>query len=232
MAKFSSKIEIINHFDDLINRLDIDIDDCLEKCDNKQLLDDLVKSSDTSRKFFRTRFDHFNLEFFERYNSSSRHEESALDLSTKVVDYLSQVRTKTIDELRKAQNETLKYYSDNNSTRFFKIELLTNEKKNIDEIKSELYAEKYYFQVHLKQSEKRLWAFNVFTFVTDFYLSQFYIDSLEYLTFFLSVIIIKYYSYIIYLYHKKRKLINAETEPLGADPIIDNVTFTINKNRH
>ena len=100
MTKFSAKIEIINHFDDLINRLDIDIDDCLEKCDNKQLLDDLVKSSDTDRKFFRTRFDHFNLEFFERYNSSSRHE-SALDLSTKVVDYLSQVRTKTINELNR-----------------------------------------------------------------------------------------------------------------------------------
>ena len=28
---FSSKIDIINHFDDLINRIDIDIDSSLEK---------------------------------------------------------------------------------------------------------------------------------------------------------------------------------------------------------
>ena len=174
MEKLSPKIEIINHFDNLINRLDIDIDDSLEKCDNKQLLDDLVRSSETNRKYFRTRFDHFNLEFFERYNSSSKHE-SPLDLSTKVVDYLRQVRTKTIDELRKAHNETLKYYSDN-STRFKSEQ--TNE-KTIDELKSELYAEKYYFQVHLTQETKRLWYFSLFTFVTDFYMSPSDITSLE-----------------------------------------------------
>ena len=45
MARFSPKIEIINHFDNLINRVDIDIDICLEKYNNKQILGELLKSS-------------------------------------------------------------------------------------------------------------------------------------------------------------------------------------------
>ena len=34
MEEFSPKIEIINHFDNLINRIDIDIEDSLEKYDD------------------------------------------------------------------------------------------------------------------------------------------------------------------------------------------------------
>ena len=80
---------------------------------------------------------------------------------------------KTIEELRKAQEETLQCYK-HNSSRF------KSEQLNIDELKSELFfAEKFYFQVNLKQSEKKLWAFNIFTFVTDFYMSQSDIDLLE-----------------------------------------------------
>ena len=82
---------------------------------------------------------------------------------------------KTIEELRKAQEDTLEYYRLNSSR--FKSEL-SNE-KNIDELRSELFAEKFFFQINLTQSEKILWPFNVFTFVTDFYLSTSDIDSLE-----------------------------------------------------
>lgn len=35
MSKISPKIEIINRFDDLINKIDIDFDICLEKYDDK-----------------------------------------------------------------------------------------------------------------------------------------------------------------------------------------------------
>ena len=82
---------------------------------------------------------------------------------------------KTIEELRKAQEETIEYYRFNSER--FKSEQ-TNE-KDIDELRSELFAEKFYFQVNLKQSETRLWAFNTFTFVSDFYMSPSDIDSLE-----------------------------------------------------
>ena len=73
-----------------------------------------------------------------------------------------QIRIKTIEQLKKSQEETIEYY-----------------KLNSDRFKSELFADKFYFQVNLKQSEKRFWPFNVFTFATDFYISQFYIELLE-----------------------------------------------------
>ena len=74
---------------------------------------------------------------------------------------------KTIVEMKNAQKETLEYYKLNSER--FKSELI--EEKNLEELRNELFAEKFYFQ--------SLLAFNVFTFSTDFYLSQSDIDSLE-----------------------------------------------------
>ena len=42
MERYSPKIEIINHFDDLINRIDIDIDHCLEKYNDEKVLGELL----------------------------------------------------------------------------------------------------------------------------------------------------------------------------------------------
>jgi CRISPR/Cas system Type II protein with McrA/HNH and RuvC-like nuclease domain len=49
MTKLSPKIEIINHFDNLINRVDIDIESSLEKFNDQQLLNELLKSSKYDR---------------------------------------------------------------------------------------------------------------------------------------------------------------------------------------
>ena len=82
---------------------------------------------------------------------------------------------KTIDELRKAQEEALEYYKLNSLC--FKSELCDEE--NIDQFRSKLFAEIFYFQINFKQTDKIYWPFNVFTFLTDFYMSPSEIDSLE-----------------------------------------------------
>ena len=174
MERLSPKIEIINHFDKLINKVDIDIDSNLGKYNDKQLLGELIKSSETNRSYFRNFNYYFNLNPFDTNDTidSSKQNFNSWPESTKVSDYLKQVRMKTIEELKKAQEETLEYYKINSSS--FKTE------QTIDELKSKLFAEKFYFQIHIKYTDRnRLWAFNVFSFVTDFYLSQSYIDSLE-----------------------------------------------------
>ena len=164
---FSPKIEIINHFDNLINRIDIDIDSSLEKYNDQQLISEILLSCENNRRDFRSRDFDFNVKFFDSYNQNL----NSWPETTKVVDYLKQIRMRTIKELKNAQEETIEYYK-LNSDRF--------KEKNIEEMKSDFFAEKFYFQVNLKQSEKRLLCpFNVFTFVTDFYLSQSNIDSLE-----------------------------------------------------
>ena len=52
MAKFSPKIEIINNFDNLINAIDIDIDICLDKYTDEQVLGELLSSFEYNRKNF------------------------------------------------------------------------------------------------------------------------------------------------------------------------------------
>ena len=192
---FSSKLEIIDHFDNLIQRVDIDIEESLEKYHEEQVIGNLQcyksykkNEKDINRKIFGI----FGiLEFNKSLNKlyeiddhnwlkeSKKREEMLLtngiyneleyketyktvDLwseSTKVVDYLNQVRMRTIEELRKAQEETLEIY-----------------KLRSDDSKSQLFQEKFYFQV---LSERKEWIFNLFTFVTDFFLSQKDITLLE-----------------------------------------------------
>ena len=154
---YTTYVIYVYYFDNLINRIDIDIESSLEKYSDKQLLSEMLKNSEDNRWCFRNIYKKFNIEFFETFDSSKPNLESWPE-STKVVDYLNQVRMKTIEKLKRAQEETLEYYK-----RF----------------KGELFAQKFYFQINFKKSEKRLWPFNVFTFVTDFYISQSNIDSLE-----------------------------------------------------
>ena len=174
MERFSPKIEILNHFDNLVNRIDIDIDSSIEKFNAQQLLSELLKSFHINRSLSKRCVD-FQIFFYDTIIDSPKQNLDSIPESTKVVDYLKQIRMRTIEELRKAQEETIEYYKLNSGR--FKSEL--TKEKNIDELRSELFAEKFYFQIHLNQPEKRFWAFNVFTFVTDFYMSASDINSLE-----------------------------------------------------
>ena len=132
MERFSSKIKIINYFDNLINRIDIDIDSSLEKYNDKHLLSQIVKSSEKNRLNFRdiSNTNRFDVKFFDTFDSTNQNFNSCPE-STKVVEYLNQIRMKTIEELKKAQEETLEYYKINSER--FKSEQ-TNE-KNIEELR-------------------------------------------------------------------------------------------------
>ena len=169
MTNFSPKIEIINHFDNLINNVDIEFELCLEKFNDRQVLGQLIESTAADRDNFRNKKACFNLELFSAIESF---ENNIWTESTKVIDYLNQVRLRTIEELRKAQEDSLEYYKLSRSSQ-------QTDNKSIDQLKSELFSKKFYFQVNFTQSTKRLWYFNLFTFVTDFYISHSDINSLE-----------------------------------------------------
>ena len=51
MKSFGSKLEIINHFDNLIQQMDIDIEECIEKYNQDQYLGDLSFFKTQERKF-------------------------------------------------------------------------------------------------------------------------------------------------------------------------------------
>ena len=174
METFSPKIEIINHFDNLINRIDIDIDISLENYNDQQLISEILESSEKNRLEFKDHYLYFDVKFIDTIDSSKLNLDSWPE-TTKVVEYLQHLRLKTIEELKNAQEEAIENYKQNSAR--FKGEQI-NEKSR-DQLKSELFADKFYFQVQLKHPENRCWAFDVFTFVTDFYMSPFYIGALE-----------------------------------------------------
>ena len=183
----SPKIEIINHFDNLIHRVDIDIEECLEKYNEEQVLGDLrcfksiIKKEET-KIYVSESIELYELSMDKSYeieqpglkeeekinelltNKNSEELEyskivKTVDLwseETKVTDYLNQIRTRTIEELRKAQEEALEIY-----------------KSQSDDLN------KFYFQVNFSQSRRQQWIFKLFTFVTDFYMSPEDISLLE-----------------------------------------------------
>ena len=174
---FSPKKEIIDHFDSLINRVDVDIDECLQKYNQEQVLSELecfdirnrnVRGQDT---IYLNRSDSSRYSYLVediKYETVDEWPES-----TKVVDYLNRIRMRTIEELRKAQEETLDYYKQNSTQ--FKL-------NSMDEIRSELFKDKFHFQVLYKPEETKYaepWIFNLYTFVTDFYISSTDINLLE-----------------------------------------------------
>ena len=172
MAVFSPKTEIINHFDNLINRVDIDIDECLEKYNRDQVLGSLkcfqrnnrtIKNRELISSWFRT----------DVVYSQSQTIVDIWSESTKVVDYLKQVRIRTIDELRKAQEGSLDYIKLNRS------QFRTIKETNRNELNSQLFPEKLYFQLHYKIPDDITWVFKLYTLVIDFYMSQSDVELLE-----------------------------------------------------
>ena len=103
---FSPEMEIINHFDQLINRVDIDIEKSLKNHSQDQNLADLdIKSRNTIC------LKPLQFRYFDSFKSSVEKKEESVELwpeSTKVVDYLKQVRMRTIEELRKEQEDKSK----------------------------------------------------------------------------------------------------------------------------
>ena len=178
MASLSPKLEIINHFDRLINRLDIEIEESLEKYNEDQILGDL-KCFQAQRKIKSFRF-FFGLKFFDicesTQKSTTNETVDLLPKSIKVADYLNHLRLRTIEELRQALKDNLEYFKLISSC------FNTMNENNIDELKSQLFGEKFYFQVLYQPKDEYnqgKWFFNLFTFCVDFYMSPSDIFLLE-----------------------------------------------------
>ena len=178
--KLCPNIEIINYFDKLVDRVDIDIEQSIEKLGDR-LFKDLNclenRKVKTDRYYLiSNESSQTNNEQCEDVLRTTNNANNEVTKWTKVDDYLNQIRTRTIEELRKAEEESLKYLKSHASL---------NDLKDADELKSRLFANKFYFQVHYNPNNKAYqdaWVFNLYTFVVDFYLAPSEINFLEYYT--------------------------------------------------
>ena len=173
MIRLSPKVEIINHFDNLIHRVDVDIEQSIENY-NQQSVFGKLECFPIENRYSGTYYG-LNIEYFDSNESSQANKCEAINEwseSTLVIEYLKQLRQRTIDELRKAQEDSLKSES-------FDLQQL-KESKDVEEMRSRLFADKFYFQVFYKPTFTDPWVFNIFTIVVDFYLSPIDINYLEY----------------------------------------------------
>ena len=92
---------------------------------------------------------------------------------------MNQIREITINELKEAQKDNIEYF--NSVSSHVKMNFHLIDGKELDEIKSQMFGEKFYFQVCYKPNKEvvKEWAFKLFTIVTDFYMSPADINILE-----------------------------------------------------
>jgi DNA repair ATPase RecN len=130
MNGFSPKIEVINHFDNLINRVDIDIDECLEKYKQEQTIGELECFKTKRDVINRYKYIELKRNLFDQIEKppAKKRCQNLWSESTKVVDYLNQIREITIEELRQAQKDDLEYLK-LNSTNFVINDHLKDENK-------------------------------------------------------------------------------------------------------
>ena len=167
MDIFSPKKEIISHFDELIHQVDIKIEESLQKYNENQLLGDIV----LKERIFKSEEFKFELEMFD---SCKLQEAIEWSQSTKVVDYLNQIRMRIIEELRNEQKKIV----ENSSLFNHLIEEITDEKRK-EELKSQLLSNNFCFQIKIHKPDGLSLIFDFFTFVTDFYISQAEISILQ-----------------------------------------------------
>ena len=172
METFCPKIELINYFDDLINRVDIDIEECLEKCKEDELLGQKIQLN--AKNGNPGNYNKFKIRLIDSQQEEKLETVDLWSEKTKVVDYLNQVRMRTIEELRNDQKESVE-----NSSQFSHLKVLITDEKKKEELKSQLFADKFCFQVKITRQDLQKWFFNLFTFFTDFYMSPFDITLLE-----------------------------------------------------
>ena len=95
-----------------------------------------------------------NIEYFGSNESSEKNKCETINEwseSTKVIEYLKQVRQKTIDELRKAQEDSLEYLKSNS----FDLNHI-KESKDVEEMRSRLFADKFYFLNFINHNSQNL----------------------------------------------------------------------------
>ena len=183
MNRLSQSIEIIEHFDSLINRVDIDIEESVRKYSDEIVLSQL-KCFQIEQRNIKS-LERFSFKCFDSTESEKPIQYQTVDQwseSMKVIDYLNRIRERTISELRKAQEETLSQYKLNSSHFKSNYQQLIDE-KNTDEIRSEVFNGTFFFQVLYKPDDPKYaepWIFSLFTFNIDFYMSPTDINFLEY----------------------------------------------------
>ena len=152
------KLLIVDYYDSLIQKIDIYIEQLLEKYDKNDLLPDPIYYSYSVLKN--------NLDCNNNRNTEIPSDE--IGKGAKIVDYLEVVRDKSIEEIKKAQQANLQSYESNKERYKYDRKSLTHE--DVEEMRRGLFGDKFCFVLEIEGStEYNKPIINQCTVVTDFY---------------------------------------------------------------
>jgi hypothetical protein len=166
------KMLIVDYYDSLIRNVDIYIEELLEKYNETDLLPTILKN----RNLVPCPDTYDNIDGFkDPYSSKYEYGEmvSVVNVTPEVTrtrDYLELVRAKTIEEIKKAQEENLQSYELNKELYKYDRETLTDEK--IEEMRRNLFKDKFCFRMNFDDHN----LLRQRTIISDFYLDEKDID--------------------------------------------------------
>lgn len=186
----SPKLLITDHYDKMIQKLDISIEESLENYNENDLMpsrssdykgnhdSESESDSDSESEEEKSKIagfkDPHRLKF--NYDENKLFHLDVTPETTRVRDYLQLVRSKAIEELKKAEQKNLDNYELNKVLYKYDQETLTDER--IEEMKRNLFKDKFAFVLNIKEPNKSV--FKTHTILTDFYLDL-NEEDLEYL---------------------------------------------------
>lgn len=193
----NARIHIADYYASLRNELDIYTEELLEKFkdDDKIEYDEAEKEEedeeDTLTATSRVNEDKKEEQNFEVESFNDPYSEKFVydDLearvievgkSTKVKDYVNMVRSNAIKELKKVEEENLRYYNSNSSRIKFDRDKMNTSPECLEELRAQLFATKFSFLVLVEEFENKS-VFKLFTFIVDFYLNDNDIGILGYI---------------------------------------------------
>ena len=163
------KLLITDHYDKLIQQVDIYIEELLEKYNENDLLpednEEISLLEHTSNDFYDKD------EYKDPYESKYEYEMSKLDVTpgaTRIRDYLELIRSKSIEELKKAEKETLDSYEINKL--LYKYDRVNLTVDRVEEMKRNIFKDKFCFMLQFNKPDIRL--LKNYLIIIDFYIDN------------------------------------------------------------
>lgn len=163
------RLLITDHYDKLIQQVDIYIEELLEKYNEHDLLPvdngEISFLEPTSNDFY------VRDEYKDPYESKYEYNTSKLDVTpgtTRIRDYLELIRSKSIEELKKAEKKALDNYEMNKLLYKYDRDNLTVDR--VEEMKRNIFKDKFCFMLQFNKPD--ICLLKNYLIIVDFYINN------------------------------------------------------------
>ena len=175
---------ITEYYDSLISQLDIYVEERIKEIKENGLQLERIYTFNTCGTMVSHDYDKYGIETlknpYEKQNyriKTTKIPKIEINDISEAKEYMNRARQKAIDEIRKVEEENLKFYKANKEE--FKVDRKNLTEEKLEELKSQLFANRFCFLV--KKQPVYTTIFELHIVITDFYLRE---SEIEYIRFY------------------------------------------------